>query len=449
MYNYDSRYYLQLNAREDGSSRFHKDHRWGFFPSASVGWVISNEKFMQNITPINYLKFRASIGTLGNERIGNYPYQTYISFNNAIMYDSAGSTPQSSMSAAQQDYAYENIHWEKTQSWDIGVDAAFFNNRLDFSADYYYKKTTDMLLSVAIPSFTGYSAPDRNVGKMHTRGWEVKLGWSDRIGDVNYAVSFNISDYKSIIDNLNGKQQFNSDGTIITEGAEYNSWYGYKTAGLFQTAEEVSESALLSASTKPGDVKYVDVSGPDGTPDGIINETYDRVVLGSSLPHYLYGGSISLGWKGLSFSLLFNGVGKQLSRLTESMIRPMQGQWLPAPSVLLNDNGSRNYWSVYNTAEQNAAASYPRLSHQGGEYNNYKMSDYWLKSSAYMRIKNINVGYTVPKKIVSKVGIKGLRVYVNIDDPYCFDSYLSGWDPEAGASTYITRTYTFGVDIKF
>ena len=449
MYNYDSRYYLQLNAREDGSSRFHKDHRWGFFPSASVGWVISNEKFMQNITPINYLKFRASIGTLGNERIGNYPYQTYISFNNAIMYDSAGSTPQSSMSAAQQDYAYENIHWEKTQSWDIGVDAAFFNNRLDFSADYYYKKTTDMLLSVAIPSFTGYSAPDRNVGKMHTRGWEVKLGWSDRIGDVTYAVSFNISDYKSIIDNLNGKQQFNSDGTIITEGAEYNSWYGYKTAGLFQTAEEVSESALLSASTKPGDVKYVDVSGPDGTPDGIINETYDRVVLGSSLPHYLYGGSISLGWKGLSFSLLFNGVGKQLSRLTESMIRPMQGQWLPAPSVLLNDNGSRNYWSVYNTAEQNAAASYPRLSHQGGEYNNYKMSDYWLKSSAYMRIKNINVGYTVPKKIVSKVGIKGLRVYVNIDDPYCFDSYLSGWDPEAGASTYITRTYTFGVDIKF
>ena len=160
---------------------------------------------------------------------------------------------------------------------------------------------------------------------------------------------------------------------------------------------------------------------------------------------------LALGTHGAAehVGLLFNGVGKQLSRLTESMIRPMQGQWLPAPSVLLNDNGSRNYWSVYNTAEQNAAASYPRLSHQGGEYNNYKMSDYWLKSSAYMRIKNINVGYTVPKKIVSKVGIKGLRVYVNIDDPYCFDSYLSGWDPEAGASTYITRTYTFGVDIKF
>lgn len=449
MYNYDGRYYVQLNARADGSSRFHKDHRWGFFPSASVGWVISNERFMQQVSPISYLKLRASIGTLGNERIGNYPYQTYISFNNAIMYDSAGATPQSVMSAAQQDYAYPDIHWEKTQSWDIGVDAAFFDNRLNLSADYYYKKTTDMLLSVAIPSFTGYSAPDKNVGEMHTNGWEVKLGWADRIGDFNYAVSFNISDYKSIVDNLNGKQQFNSDGTIITEGAEYNSWYGYRSAGLFQTADEVSNSALLSASTKPGDVKYVDVSGSDGNPDGIINETYDRVILGSSLPHYLYGGSISLGWKGISFSLLFNGVGKQLSRLTESMIRPMQGQWLPAPSVLLNKDGSRNYWSVYNTPEQNASVDYPRLSHQGGEYNNYAMSDFWLKSSAYFRLKNINIGYTFPDKLVSKVGIKKLRVYVNIDDPYCFDNYLAGWDPEAGASTYITRTYTFGVDIKF
>ena len=131
MYNYDGRYYVQLNARADGSSRFHKDHRWGFFPSASVGWVISNEKFMQQVSPISYLKLRASIGTLGNERIGNYPYQTYISFNNAIMYDSAGATPQSVMSAAQQDYAYPDIHWEKTQSWDIGVDAAFFDNRLN------------------------------------------------------------------------------------------------------------------------------------------------------------------------------------------------------------------------------------------------------------------------------------------------------------------------------
>lgn len=449
MYNYDNRYYLQLNARGDASSRFHKDYRWGFFPSASLGWVVTNEKFMSNVNWLNHLKLRASVGSLGNERIGNYPYQTYITFNKAIMYDSAGTSPVSTMTGAQADYAYKNIHWEKTWSWDAGIDATFLDNRLDFSADYYYKKTTDMLLAVAIPSFTGYSAPDRNAGTMNTRGWEVKLGWADSIGDFSYAVSVNLSDYKSVMGDLGGKQVFNSNGTIITEGEEYCAWYGYKASGLFQNAEEISNSALLVSSVKPGDVKYMDISGPEGTPDGIINDTHDRTVLGSSLPHYIYGGSINLGWKGISFSVLFNGVGHQLSRLTEDMIRPLQSQWLPSPSVIRNSDGSRNYWSVYNTDEENLKAKYPRLSHSSGEYNNYKMSDYWLKNSAFLRVKNINLGYTFPKALISKVNVKGLRVYFNVDDPFCFDNYLKGWDPEAGASTYIARTWTFGLDLKF
>lgn len=449
MYNYDNLYYLQLNARGDASSRFHKDYRWGFFPSASLGWVITNEKFMSNVNWLNHLKLRASVGSLGNERIGNYPYQTYITFNKAIMYDSAGTSPVSTMTGAQADYAYKNIHWEKTWSWDAGIDATFLDNRLDFSADYYYKKTTDMLLAVAIPSFTGYSAPDRNAGTMNTRGWEVKLGWADSIGDFSYAVSVNLSDYKSVMGDLGGKQVFNSNGTIITEGEEYCSWYGYKASGLFQNAEEISNSALLVSSVKPGDVKYMDISGPEGTPDGIINDTHDRTILGSSLPHYIYGGSINLGWKGISFSVLFNGVGHQLSRLTEDMIRPLQSQWLPSPSVIRNSDGSRNYWSVYNTDEENLKAKYPRLSHSSGEYNNYKMSDYWLKNSAFLRVKNINLGYTFPKALISKVNVKGLRVYFNVDDPFCFDNYLKGWDPEAGASTYIARTWTFGLDLKF
>lgn len=365
------------------------------------------------------------------------------------MYDSAGTSPVSTMTGAQADYAYKNIHWEKTWSWDAGIDATFLDNRLDFSADYYYKKTTDMLLAVAIPSFTGYSAPDRNAGTMNTRGWEVKLGWADSIGDFSYAVSVNLSDYKSVMGDLGGKQVFNSNGTIITEGEEYCAWYGYKASGLFQNAEEISNSALLVSSVKPGDVKYKDISGPEGTPDGIINDTHDRTVLGSSLPHYIYGGSINLGWKGISFSVLFNGVGHQLSRLTEDMVRPLESQWLPSPSVIRNSDGSRNYWSVYNTDEENLKAKYPRLSHSSGEYNNYKMSDYWLKNSAFLRVKNINLGYTFPKALISKVNLKGLRVYFNVDDPFCFDNYLKGWDPEAGASTYIARTWTFGLDLKF
>lgn len=449
MYNYDGRYYVQLNARGDASSRFNKDCRWGFFPSASLGWVISNEKFMSGVNGVDHLKLRASVGSLGNERIGNYPYQTYISFNKALLYDSTGASPVSSMTGAQQDYAYPDIHWEKTWSWDVGIDASFLGNRLDLSADYYYKKTSDMLLAVAIPSFTGFSAPDRNAGTMNTKGWEIKLGWGDSVGDFTYGVSVNLSDYRSVMGNLGGKQVFNSDGTIITEGEEYNSWYGYRSAGLFQSEEEVAGSALLVASTKPGDVKYVDVSGPDGTPDGVINDTYDRVILGSSLPHYIYGGSVSLGWKGISFSVLFNGVGKQKSCLTEDMVRPFQSQWLSAPSVIRKSDGSRNYWSLYNTDEENLNVRYPRLSETGARYNNYKMSDWWLVSSAYLRIKNINLGYTFPKALIEKVNLKGLRVYFNVDDPFCFDNYLKGWDPEAGASTYIARTWTFGLDLKF
>ncbi|MDY3783693.1 MAG: TonB-dependent receptor [Candidatus Cryptobacteroides sp.] len=449
MYNYDSRYYVQANVRADASSRFHKNHRWGYFPSVSMGWVVSNEKFMSSVKPVNYLKLRASLGSLGNERIGNYPYQTYISFSKAIMYDAAGKTPQSVMSGAQAGFAYQDIHWEKTWSWDLGIDATFLGNRLDLTADYYFKKTTDMLLDVAIPGFTGYTAPERNAGDMHTRGWEIKVGWHDKIGDFSYSVSANLSDYRSIMGNLNGKQVFNADGTIITEGEEYNSWYGYKSDGLFQSTEEIASSALLVSSVKPGDVKYVDVSGPDGEPDGIINQTHDRVSLGSSLPHFIYGGSVSLVWKGISFSMIFNGVGSQYSRLTESMIRPLQSQWLPAPAEMLNSDGSRNYWSVYNTAAENASVRYPRLSHQGGEYNNYKMSDFWLVNSSYMRIKNINLGYTFPKAMLSGTGISGLKVYLNVDDPICFDNYLKGWDPEAGASSYIARTFTIGVDLKF
>lgn len=449
MYNYDSRYYVQLNARGDASSRFHRNHRWGFFPSASAGWVITNEKFMKNVRGVDHLKIRASAGSLGNERIGNYPYQTYISFNNAIMHDSNGTSPVEVMTGAQQDYAYEDISWEKTWSWDIGIDAAFLGNRLDFSGDYYYKETRDMLLSVAIPSFTGYSAPERNAGTMYTKGWEIKLGWHDKAGDFTYSVSANLSDYKSVMGNLNGKQVFNSDGTIITEGEEYKSWYGYKSDGLFQNVDEIAESPLLVSSVKPGDVKYADVSGPEGIPDGIINETHDRVVLGSSLPHFIYGASLSFGWKGLSLSVLVNGVGKQTSRLTENMIRPLQSQWLSAPAVLMNSDGTRNYWSVYNTDEQNRTVRYPRLSHNSGEYNNYKMSDYWLVNSSFMRIKNINLSYTFPKKMIGKINLQGLKVYVNVDDPVCFDKYLKGWDPEAGPSSYVARTYTIGLDIKF
>lgn len=440
MYNYKERYYAQFNARYDASSRFHKDYRWGFFPSASVAWVISNENFMLNANKVSHLKLRASLGTLGNERIGNYPYQTSINFESTPMFGNSGILSQ--MTAAQVDYAIKNITWETTYNIDFGIDANFFDNRLSFTGDYYYKKTDGMLLEVAIPSFTGFADPEQNAGEMFTHGWELKLGWSDRIGDFTYSLGANLSNYKSVMGNLNGTV---FDGSqIIREGCEYNAWYGYRSAGLFQTEEEVNSSALLVANTKPGDVKYIDVSGPDGTPDNKISADYDRVILGSSQPKYIYGGYINLGWKGISFSMLFSGVGKQLSRMNTSMIEPFEGQWL-SPSANLLDN----YWSVYNSPEKNLTVKYPRLSYVSAEANNYEMSDYWLFNGAFFRCKNINLGYSFPKKWINRIGVQALRIYANVDDPFCIDRFPRGWDPEAGVNTYITTTYTIGLDIKF
>ena len=443
MYNWKSRYYLQLNARGDASSRFHRKYRWGFFPSASIGWVVTEEKFMQNIPVVDYLKFRASLGTLGNERIGDYPYQATIAFHDAIMFNSAGTQATNQMSGAQSGYAITDITWETTYTYDIGFDANLLGNRLSLAADYYYKETRDMLLEINIPSFVGYDNPSRNGGKMYTNGWEVKVAWNDKAGDFRYGVGFNLSDYNSIMGDLKGTV-FLGD-KIIREGEEYNAWYGYRSMGLFQSRQHILDAPTqLITSISPGDIGYKDVSGPDGAKDGKVDPTYDKTILGSSLPHYVFGGNINLGWKNWSLGILINGVGKQLSRLESYMIQPFAGQWLSPPAILKD-----NYWSKYNTEEQNLRVQYPRLSETSAENNNYEMSDYWLIDGSYLRIKNINLSYSLPDSVLKKAGIKGLRVYANVDDPWCFDHYLKGWDPEQTSNSYIARTWTLGVDIKF
>ena len=454
MYNYASKYYIQLNARGDGSSRFAPGYRWGFFPSVSLGWVLSEENWLKNVNAVNYLKLRGSIGTLGNERIGNYAYQANIDFNKAIMLDSSGNIT-SQLSGAQTNYVIRDITWETTWTYDVGVDASFFNSRLGLTADYYYKETKGMLLDVKIPSFTGFGDPSQNAGTMHTNGWEVKIDWKDHVGDFNYGLGFNLSDYKSVMGNMNGTFKI-SDGKIITEGEEYNAWYGYKSSGLFRNVEEIAAAPTqLIATLAPGDLGYRDIGGTPtdeelakgitvGAPDGKIDATYDRAVLGSSLPHFIYGGYINLGWKGLNLNILFNGVGKRLAQVTENMVRPFASQWLAAPSVIKD-----NYFSEYNTEEQNAKVFYPRLSYTSAEKNNYMVSDYWLFNGAYFRVKNINLSYTIPSKCLDKARIKGLKLYFNVDDPLCFSNFLKGWDPEQGTNTYIARTFTLGLDIKF
>ncbi len=439
MYNYNNKYFLQANARYDGSSRFSSDYRWGMFPSFSAGWVVSEETFMKDITWLSFLKLRASWGTLGNERIGSYyPYQSTIGFSNALLYQ--GSTIVSAQTAAVTDYAIQNISWETTESYDLGIDAKFFKNKLRFTGDYYKKTTKDMLLALEIPSYIGLGNPNQNTGKMNTKGWEFELGWNDKIGDLNFSASINLSDSKSVMGDLGGTQFLGNQ--VKFQGSEFNEWYGYKSDGLFQTQDDVNNSPKLNSSVKPGDIKFVDISGPDGVPDGKISSEYDRVKLGGSLPRYLYGGNIRLEYKNFDFSLVFQGVGKQKSQLTTSMVQPFVAEFIEVPKLILG-----KYWSKYNSDEQNLKAKYPRVSTTGNT-NNYTFSDFWLFNGAYFRLKNITLGYNIPKPIVEKCKLQGARVYTSVNDLFSIDHYPKGWDPEV-SDYWITTSFILGISVKF
>lgn len=440
MYDYKNRYFLQANIRYDGSSRFAKDYRWGSFPSISAAWAISEEKFMKNQGIFSYLKLRGSWGQLGNERIGNYPYQSSISYYNALMYQ--GGAPVSELTAAQVAFAIQDITWETTETSNLGIDASFLNNRLNVSFDIYKKTTKDMLLELEIPDYIGFDNPDQNTGKMYTNGWDLQLGWRDALNDFKYSFIFNLSDSRSKMGYLGG---IVLDGaTIIRQGSEYSEWYGYVAEGLYQSQEEVDNSATLNSSIKPGDIKYKDISGPEGVPDGIISPEYDRVLLGGSLPRFIYSGTFNGAYKGFDLSFVLQGVGKQKSKLTENMVRPFITAFQNPPKII-----DGNYWSVYNTDQQNQNARYPRLSDKSGDQNNYVNSSYWLFNGAYFRVKLITLGYTLPEKLMKKAKIQNLRVYASLTDPFCISNYPAGWDPEAANNTYISRVLNLGLSVKF
>lgn len=445
-YAYKGRYLAQLNVRADQSSRFARKFRTGFFPSASLGWVITEENFLRDLSPagLSYLKLRGSYGTLGNERIGNYPWQANMTFAHPTMVDTQGNAV-GSLSSAQRDYNIPNITWETTYTWNAGVDATFFNSRLSTTFDWYRKHTKDMLLAVQLPLFMGYDNPKQNAGKMTTHGWDLQINWNDAIGDFNYSVGFNISDYRSIMGTMGGREM-ESGGTITREGTEYMAWYGFKSNGLYQNLEDLANSAVVNANTAPGDIKYMDVNGAAGMPDGQVSAQYDRVILGSSQPRLIYGGQLSASWKGIDFSAAFNGVGHQDQMLSRAMLYQRHAAgWIQFTGEMIG-----TCWSADNTTEQNLAAKYPRLTDAIAS-NNGLVSDFWMINGGYFRCKNIQLGYSFPKNLIKKIPLSNLRVFASVSDPFCFHNYPQGWDPESTdtGSSYIARTWNFGLNVSF
>src|SRR5574344_593738 len=446
LYSYDNRYLLQANIRRDGSSRFARNYRWGTFPSFSAGWVVSEENFMHkaNLDWLSFLKLRASWGKLGNERIGSnyFPYIALMTFGDSYFYSNDGSVI-SGKTARPGILAVEDITWETTTSTDLGFDANFFNNHLRLNFDYYWKKTTDMLLNIEIPYSMGYSNPSTNAGKMSTHGYDIDLSWNDNIGNFKYSVAVNFSDFLSKIDYLNNADIIGS-GKIKRAGVLFNEYYGYVCEGIYQTQDEVNNSATTASTVTVGDLKYKDISGPNGVPDGKISPEYDRVPLGNSLPRYQYGGYLNAEYKGIDLSVAFQGIGKQNSYMSTEMVQPLRDNYGNIPSIL-----EGKYWSAFNTDAENAVAQYPRLSNVS-KSNNYAISDFWIFNGSYFRLKNVTLGYTLPKVWTNKLGINKTRLYVSASDLFCISNYPEGWDPEMGTSAYpITTSLVFGLSVNF
>lgn len=466
-YAFDNRYLIELNGRYDGTSRFAKGHKWGFFPSGSAGWRISQESFWDNMRDVmDNFKVRVSYGLLGNESInGYYPWDAGISNTPPTPSDQATAVPGNGYAfdkgfwpgVAQTALANSAISWEKSRQFDIGIDYGFLNSRLSGSADFYVRNISDMLQTFPVPGFVGLSAPWENAGSMRNVGWELSINWADRVGDLNYYVRANLSDVRNKLTNLYGKEYIGST-TITTEGEAYNSWYGYICDGIYQDDAETvpvynADGLLLNPvygnnneAVHAGYLKYRDVSGPDGVPDGKITED-DRVILGNPTPRYEFALTLGGEWKGFDFQVMFQGVGKRDVFYSGVGARP-----LTSYGVLYEHQ--MDTWTP-----DNRDASYPILleeSSTGSPNNpNYQMSSWWVKSGAYCRLKNLVVGYTIPAKITKKAFISRARLYVTAQNLFTIrNNFYKGYDPENsvgsnGTCYPINKTFLVGMNLEF
>lgn len=439
-YNYQEKYLLEVNGRSDASTRFKGENRWGFFPSISAGWRLSEEPFFESLkSTVNNLKVRFSYGTLGNQAIGSYyPYAANIYSGYGYWFDYNQGT-----GVTQTEVANEKISWERSTQMTYGVDFDMFNSRLSTSFDIYNRNTSDMLQRFPIPGFIGLTAPWENRGDLENRGWELSTQWNDRIGDsFKYRVKLIVSDSKNKIKNLYGNEYINVS-TITKEGYPINSYFGYLSDGLFQQQSEIDNSPVYGErqNIKPGYVKYIDVSGPNGEPDGVI-DSHDRVILGSDMPRYEHSLNFDFEWKSFDLSLFFQGVGKKNLLYDGYGVRPLYvGRSMFKYQL--------DYWS-----EENPNAAFPILLVDGSGANpNNIPSDFWMKSGKYLRLKNITFGYTLPSTVTNRIGVSNLRLYMNVQNLLTFSDAYPGYDPENavnGGSFYpLMKTFTWGLNLNF
>lgn len=434
-YDYDNRYLFEANIRRDGTSRIYKESRWGVFPSFSGAWRIVNESFMESTRNVlSDLKLRAGWGILGNQAISNYSYQSVLEQKN---YSFGGKVLQG---VAPVDGANRSLIWETTETLNVGLDMGFFGNQYTFSIEGYRKMTEDILMKLPVSVLYGLKEPYQNAGKVKNTGFEMTAGYKLSTHGWNFQVSGNAAYNKNeVVDYRNNGEMVWKGKYFNQEGRPINSIGGYIAEGIFQTDEEVANSAKMEGMTlAPGDIKYRDINN-----DGFINDK-DRVYIGNTMPKWTFGLNLFAEWKGIDATLLFQGAADVQGYLAGPGV---VGEMIGAkgkPSTMYRD-----CWD----AETNPDGKFPRAFSAYRQNNSiYNPSSFWIVNSSYLRLKNFQVGYTLPKAWCSSIGINKVRFYYSGQNLLTFTKFNKGFDPESpeGGSSYPqVKTNTFGLNVTF
>jgi TonB-linked SusC/RagA family outer membrane protein len=458
-YNYADKYFLELNGRYDGSSRFSQalNNQWGFFPSVSAGWILTKEKFLDHSDLINFAKIRGSIGTLGNQNFSSYyPFDAFYgqsAYNNPDNGTNAYFNNVTTLGYAILEFPNPNIKWEKSNQWDIGFDVNLAKS-FTVTADYYVRSLQDMILRQPLPQTGGgLTNPLINAGRMENKGWEISLNYKKKFRDFGFDLTGMISDVQNKITSLAGNP-FLDEGSVRTqEGQAFRSYFGYKAIGYFQDTNQIKAAPIhfgtpynstnAGVGPKPGDVQYADISGPAGKPDGKI-DAYDRTFIGHSFPRYEYSVNLNLTYKNFDLNIFGQGVGKRDNYLTGTGAIPFNSTDFAASLLEIH----KDYWTP-----TNPNATFPRLLPAGSGGNNYVTSSQWIRSASYFRIKNLNLGYRIPVVVTNTLKIASARIYISAANVFTITKTWNGFDPEINnqnAEFYpLMKTFTAGINVNF
>lgn len=457
-YNFNDRYLIQATVRYDGSSKFGADSRWGCFPSVAIGWRISEEEFFPKQDILNNLKFRASWGRLGNENaLGYYDFQALIStYNTKYQGYIQGDGENPWAGSIARGLENRSLRWETTDTKNIGFDLGMFNNRLTGNINYYFNKTEDLLITKALPPSAGLANPILNVGVMSNHGFELELNWSDKANKLLYNIGLNLSTINNKVVSLSDENQilygeglkFGTEHfpTQTRVGKPIGSFYLYKTDGIFQSMDEVNahvndKGELLQPDAKPGDIRFVDTDK-----NGVINEE-DKVYCGSGMPKLEANINLSFEYNNFDLSaIISSSVGRKIYNGNRYLYEGMN-------SVSNFLKSTLNAWTPDNTD-----TDVPRAVYQDPN-NNTRESDRFLENGDFIRLRQIQLGYTFPKKLISKIYVDKLRFYVSCDNLFTITNY-SGVDPEFSRSSVLnngidkliypfTRSFTVGAQLTF